>query len=616
MERRALLLVVAACIVALIANAMGKMQWDVINHANTNVEKHNILYTMSVTIDGEEIPTGYKVLVRSGEPDPAGSDAVFGQQYDREGNPIFKINETTFERDSELEISNDQDFTSFLRIGDRLFSIAHFETPQPAATYLVELGQDAETGELSILSFENMDWTGFEGIWHPCAGSVTPWETHMGSEEFGPNSRLLALNGQEEWDVYVNASNSDAGRIIQFMRWYGRYPLELTYDFIVQNFNPYFYGYPWEATVNEDGSYSVMKHFSMGRTSVELPFVMPDNQTAYIMDDGTNRVLTVYKADTPGDLSSGTLYAAKVTQTSDFDGGIFDVEWISLGSASDDEIGELAATLTFNDIFEYVAPNVTVFPDNDGCPEGFNSVNVGDEHECLILKDGMETAASRLDTRRYAALQGATTEWSKMEGFSYSPLRRRAYMAMSDIREGMEDNMRKGEENDRHDVGGRNDIRLPYNPCGCVYQLDLDEDFLITMIVPLICGIPDLTEGIPDNRVCHIDGIANPDNLAVVNEHDGIIIGEDTNFHQNDVIWYLDLKTRELQRLLSTPYGSETTSPYYYPDINGWAYIMTVVQHPYEGSDREKIFEPENTGVDGYMGYIGPLPAVVGTDRS
>ena len=58
MDRRALLLVVAACVVALIANAMGKMQWDVINHANTNVEKHNILYTMSVTIDGEEIPTG------------------------------------------------------------------------------------------------------------------------------------------------------------------------------------------------------------------------------------------------------------------------------------------------------------------------------------------------------------------------------------------------------------------------------------------------------------------------------------------------------------------------------------------------------------------------------
>lgn len=85
---------------------------------------------------------------------------------------------------------------------------------------------------------------------------------------------------------------------------------------------------------------------------------------------------------------------------------------------------------------------------------------------------------------------------------------------------------------------------------------------------------------------------------------------------QNDVIWYLDLKTRELQRILSTPYGSETTSPYYYPNINGWAYIMTVVQHPYEESDQDKLFERDNTGVEGYMGYIGPLPAVVEEERS
>lgn len=89
-----------------------------------------------------------------------------------------------------------------------------------------------------------------------------------------------------------------------------------------------------------------------------------------------------------------------------------------------------------------------------GCPEGFTSVNMADlGHECLIVKDGMEKAASRLDTRRFAALQGATTEWSKMEGFSYSALRRRAYLAMSDIREGMEDNMRKGGEDDRYYIG-------------------------------------------------------------------------------------------------------------------------------------------------------------------
>lgn len=63
----------------------------------------------------------------------------------------FQVNETTLERSSELDISNDQDFTSLLHVGNRLFSIAHFEDPQPAATYLIELNQDEETGDLSII---------------------------------------------------------------------------------------------------------------------------------------------------------------------------------------------------------------------------------------------------------------------------------------------------------------------------------------------------------------------------------------------------------------------------------------------------------------------------------
>jgi hypothetical protein len=32
---------------------------------------------------------------------------------------------------------------------------------------------------------------------------------------------------------------------------------------------------------------------------------MPDNRTVYSTDDGTNGVLLMFKADNPGDLSSG-----------------------------------------------------------------------------------------------------------------------------------------------------------------------------------------------------------------------------------------------------------------------------------------------------------------------
>lgn len=46
------------------------------------------------------------------------------------------------------------------------------------------------------------------------------------------------------------------------------------------------------------------------------------------------------------------------------DSGVFIVEWISLGSAFDEEVAKIAANLTFNDIFKYRCPNITEFPDN------------------------------------------------------------------------------------------------------------------------------------------------------------------------------------------------------------------------------------------------------------
>jgi len=586
-----------------------KLDWDAINYANTNSEKHQVLFSTSVTVDGMEIPTGYKILLRSGDKDPGGSEAVFGRLFDRDGNPVFKFNETTGEPTSEKELSIDEDFSSILQIGDKLFMIVHFEFPNPAATYMVELNQ-TDNGELEVQSFKHISWTEFSGIWTPCAGSVTPWQTHLGSEEFGPDARLMEFTTIEGFRGVANDSfrSSEIRSISSFMRWYGKNPSNFTIEDL-SLFKPYSYGYPWEGSVDVDGNVKVEKRFALGRTSVELPFVMPDNKTVYISDDGSNRVMTIFVADKENDLSSGELFAAKVTQIDNDGGGIFNMEWISLGKASDSELRDAAETTTFSDLFEAVTPNRNITRNNSGCPQGFTSINTHVDQECLKLKPGMEMFASRFETRRYSALLGATTEWSKMEGFSYSLKRRKAYIAISDVREGMEDFARKGEEETRFDEGGNNDIRLAYNPCGCVYEMDLDENLFAIQMTPLVCGIPDLTPGIPSIQVCDIDSIANPDNLAVVDDHDGIVIGEDTSFHQNDVIWYMDLKSRNLQRILSTPYGSETTSPYYYPNINGWAYIVAVVQHPYRESDMEKLLEPINTGNAGYVGYIGPIPS-------
>jgi hypothetical protein len=59
-------------------------------------------------------------------------------------------------------------------------------------------------------------------------------------------------------------------------------------------------------------------------------------------------------------------------------------------------------------------------------------------------------------------------------------------------------------------------------------------------------------------------------------------------------------------RILSTPYGSEVTSSDWYV-YDGWAYAWAVIQHPYGETDLDKLGQGGNTGVGGYIGYIGPF---------
>lgn len=54
----------------------------------------------------------------------------------------------------------------------------------------------------------------------------------------------------------------------------------------------------------------------------------------------------------------------QVTQKSEHDGGIFDVEWINMGSASDAEVAKMASNLRFRDIFVSTDWNITEFPEN------------------------------------------------------------------------------------------------------------------------------------------------------------------------------------------------------------------------------------------------------------
>ena len=556
----------------------------------TDAEKRTVMASDAI-IDGKVYGGAYKTLVRSGD-DVNG--IYFGQLIDQSGS-VLKAD------DGSIKISDSNEFTSLLPIGNKLFSVSQFES-KPGAMFLMELNQDKSNGELSVKNMSQIDQSGVDGGWVHCAASVTPWTTHLASEEYEPNARSLVTGTDAQSDGYTKGM--------------------LDYYTDINQWNPYYYGWNIEVAVTEGADVTSTKHYAMGRLAFELSYVMPDNKTAYMTDDGTNVGLYMFVADTAKDLSAGTTYAAKWNQTSAEGIGAADLEWISLGHATDAEIQDYVkgtngkSMATFADIF------TTADPVGSTCPDTFTAINAGGKGlECLKVNDGMETVASRLETRRYAAMLGATTEFRKEEGVTFDAKRNKLYVAMSSVEKGMMD------DDSSSDFGGPNHIALTeMNKCGGVYELDLaanagmGSEFVAQNMKGLIAGRPvdgsgygTTTEpqavGYENGNKCHIDGLSNPDNVTYMSGYDKLIVGEDTGSgHQNDAIWAYDFSTQDLVRIQTTPYGAETTSPYWYPNINGWAYMMSVVQHPYGESDRD-----ENTGAGearAYTGYVGPFPAV------
>jgi hypothetical protein len=91
----------------------------------TDAEKRTVTAS-EVTIDGEVYGGAYKTLVRSGE-DVNG--IYFGQLVDESGTVLKS-------EDGEIEISDSNEFTSLLPIGDKLFSVSQFES-RPGAMFLM-----------------------------------------------------------------------------------------------------------------------------------------------------------------------------------------------------------------------------------------------------------------------------------------------------------------------------------------------------------------------------------------------------------------------------------------------------------------------------------------------
>ncbi|MBK5970372.1 MULTISPECIES: PhoX family protein [Thiorhodovibrio] len=564
----------------------------------TDVEKRSILTSDSATVDGVQVQVGYNTILRSG--DTAGG-GTFGLLHDIDGNALVA-------EDGSPYISNDNDFASILNGEDgKLYMVSHFES-RPGAMYLTELSQNPQTGVLSALRTRALDFSAVRGGWVHCAGSVTPWGTHLGSEEYEPDAKQWRDNNISDYNAamatYFGATPEQASSVM----------------------NPYDYGYPVEVKVNNYNDATVAKHYAMGRMALELGYVMPDNKTVYMSDDGTNVGLFRFVADTAGNLDSGSLWVARWSQKTGGSAGAANLDWVYLGHATSDQVSQWKDSYKFADIFDEADPIMENDEDTGACPAGYTSINAGHEdgdHQCLRLRDidgdGFIWAsdwniASRLETRRWAAMSGGTTEFRKMEGITYNSDADVLYIAMSETDRGMLDFNRAGKTPpyDKYDIGGPNHMTIAKgNACGTVYALSLDGNYTAAQMWPLVSGTPMTTDYGADAdspnydgvNKCDINGLANPDNITYMPGYNTLIIGEDTGSgHQNDMIWAYNIQSGSLTRIQTTPYGSETTSPYFYPNINGFAYLMSVVQHPYGESDEDKLEQPSEASA--YTGHM------------
>ncbi|MEZ5649547.1 MAG: DUF839 domain-containing protein [Burkholderiaceae bacterium] len=486
-------------------------------------DRHLARSSERVNINGKTSTIAYHPMFRSGD---NLRGAVWGQHVDVNGDVLRNYSAT----DYGTAVSTSPDHTTLLAKAGKIFSITQFEEGA-GMMYVSELHQDPATGALTPLATKPVDLSPTYGGYTFCAGQPTPWGTHLGGEEYPVDANAFEKNGNVDplFDPYLEyygfdpkAADVAASRAAAYAQT-----------------SVYRVGYPVEValTGTDIGSGRVaanakaVKHYGMGRLAWELAHVMPDRKTVYAGDDGTNRGMFRFVADDPADLSAGTLYAAKLHQTSADNGGSFDVGWISLGPAGDLEIDTyIRQGVQFSDLFDQA--DVV----GNACPAGFAPSEADGVAECLRLKltnfVGMSAgeirqAASRLEALRYAAMLGATHEFRKFEGVTYDPLRGKLYIAISDIGKAMTAAPTL--------AGLGDDIHVGANACGGVYQLSVDPATYVTM------DMKALVLGTPDKRVagnaCDVDGIANPDNIVMGPTKDDLIIGEDTNLHRNDVLW-------------------------------------------------------------------------------
>jgi uncharacterized protein len=554
--------------------------------------------TVKVTYkDGtvKETPLDYKQLFLSKDKIVKNNSEMIaaGTPIDAKGNPIKDKNGNNY-------VSDAPDSNSFITIGGKSYIVSHYEYVSkdsvaglPASMTLTQVDRDPKTGELTVNNSKKIDFSNVNGLWTPCNGSTTEWGTHLGSEEYEPDARSFE-QGNGSYEAVTNFANLYFGD--------------------VSKANPYYYGWIPEISIDSNGNPSVVKHYSTGRFSHEVMQVLPDNKTAFFGDDGGNTMMFMYVADKKKDFSAGTLYAAKFVQTSAENGGAGNLKWIKLGHSTDKEVKDIIDKGTkFSDIFEIASAPAP----------GFTAIKSSSSVEYLKLKPGMEQAAAFLESRRYGALLGATSEFNKMEGIAVNKKDKKAYIAISYQNGSML----------KQEGSVQDDIQLPAIASGATWQIDfgakqndkqgskIDSEFVPSNMSALVVG-EDLKTPDKYGNTAAQDKVANPDNLSFSDDLNTLYIGEDSSMHTNNFVWAYNVETKKLSRILSVPAGAEATGLRAVDNVKNSRYILTNYQHPGEDLngkqitvvDKAKLLEAMKQGIGiqetGGVGYISGLPSI------
>lgn len=427
-----------------------------------------------------------------------------------------------------IKSSNDPDFNGVISDGATGFYVYTNWEDRPGGMGRIHVDNLTASGYGTVTLDGMVDFSGVEGTWVNCFGTVSPWGTPLSAEE-------LYFDDTADW---FDATNSRPQALASYLG----YPTDGSGDWP----NPYRYGYIVELENPADGvlaNVTPNKLETQGRFSHENSVVMPDQKTVFLSDDGTGVVFFKFVADVAGDLSAGTLYGAKVTQTNsvtDPAEASFAIEWIEIGNMTEANIE--AAIASYDGTFA-AANHIT---DEEVCDWAESKTGTDLDCDTDVTVDANPYADDRvafLESRKAAVALGATGEFRKMEGVNINyglastwwnagaadGPQAYMYMAMSSYDSTMSD-----------DLG---DIQLDgtNGKCGVVYRMKLVQnasgDVDVTTMVPAIVGGPYYADRIVNE--CNVNNISNPDNLVIMD--DGrVLIGEDTGNHENNVIWVFD----------------------------------------------------------------------------